>query len=151
MNSGNKEIFAKNLRSYINKNGKNRKDVAADLNVSYSTLTDWINGKKFPRIDKIEMLAEYFGVSKSDLIEDFEEIKKDLKLPKFDGGFTFVNINGKALYVEGQKGLLHLSEEKIMVRVNKKILIINGKNLKIKEMTKETISLTGEIEKTEVV
>lgn len=81
----------------------------------------------------------------------FEEIKKDLKLPKFDGEFTFVNINGKAIYIEGQKGLLHLSEEKIMVRVNKKILIINGKNLKIKEMTKETISLTGEIEKTEVV
>lgn len=77
MNSGNKEIFAKNLRSYMNKNGKNRKDVAADLKVSYSTLTDWINGKKYPRIEKIEILADYFGISKSDLIEDFEEVKKD--------------------------------------------------------------------------
>lgn len=77
MNSGNKEIFAKNLKNYISKSGKNRKDVVADLNISYSTLTDWVNGKKFPRIDKVEMLAEYFGVSKSDLIEDFESIKKD--------------------------------------------------------------------------
>lgn len=77
MNSHNKEVFAKNLNKYISKYGKNRKDVAAELNVSYSTLTDWVNGKKFPRIEKIEMLAEYFGVSKSDLIEDFEEAKKD--------------------------------------------------------------------------
>ena len=81
----------------------------------------------------------------------FQEIRKDLKLPKLDNEFTFVNINGKALYVEGQKGLLLLSEEKIMLKVNKKILVVYGRNLKIKEMTKETLSLTGEIEKIEVV
>ena len=61
----------------MNVNGKNRKEVANDLNISYSTLTDWVNGKKFPRIEKVEKLADYFGISKSDLIEDFEEIKKD--------------------------------------------------------------------------
>lgn len=77
MNSHNKEVFAKNLQKYIARKGKSRKDIVSELNVSYSTLTDWVNGKKFPRIEKIEMLAEYFGVSKSDLIEDFEEIKKD--------------------------------------------------------------------------
>lgn len=77
MNSGNKEIFAKNLRKQILRSGKHRKQIAEDLNYSYSTLTEWINGKKYPRIDRIEKLAEYFNVSKSDLIEDFEEIKKD--------------------------------------------------------------------------
>lgn len=77
MSTYNKEIFSKNLKTYMNTTGKNRKDVAVDLHISYSTLTDWINGKKFPRIEKVEMLADYFGVSKSDLIEDFEEIKKD--------------------------------------------------------------------------
>ena len=77
MDSHNKEIFAKNLKDHMKLTNKNRKEVANELNVSYSTLTDWINGKKFPRIEKVEMLAEYFGVSKSDLIEDFENIKKD--------------------------------------------------------------------------
>lgn len=77
MNSYNKEIFSKNLKNHMNVNGKNRKEVANDLNISYSTLTDWVNGKKFPRIEKVEKLADYFGISKSDLIEDFEEIKKD--------------------------------------------------------------------------
>jgi len=77
MDLGNKEIFARNLRKQILRSGKHRKQIAEDLNCSYSTLTEWINGKKYPRIDRIEILAEYFNISKSDLIEDFEEIKKD--------------------------------------------------------------------------
>ena len=34
------------------------------------TFSDWINAKTYPRIDKIELLANYFGVLKSDLVED---------------------------------------------------------------------------------
>jgi repressor LexA len=73
----NKNILAKNLKQYITMSGKDRKDVARALNVPYSTLTDWINGNKYPRIDNVEKIADYFGVSKSDLIEDFEQKKKD--------------------------------------------------------------------------
>jgi transcriptional regulator with XRE-family HTH domain len=54
---------------YMKLNGKSRKDVAQALGVSYYTLTDWVNGKKFPRMDKVEMIANYFGIKKSDLIE----------------------------------------------------------------------------------
>lgn len=73
----NKEILAKNLKKYMQRKGKDRNEVATELNIAYSTLTDWVNGKKYPRIERIEILADYFGVSKSDLIEDFEDIKKD--------------------------------------------------------------------------
>lgn len=77
MSVGSKEILSKNLKKYISKSGKERRVIAEDLGFPYSTLTDWINGKKYPRINNIEKLAAYFDVSKSDLIEDFEEIKKD--------------------------------------------------------------------------
>ena len=77
MSIGNKDVLAKNLKKYILKSGKDRMSIAKDLGFPYSTLTDWVNGKKYPRIDNIEKLAVYFSVSKSDLIEDFEEIKKD--------------------------------------------------------------------------
>ena len=77
MSIGNKETLSKNLKKYIAKSGKERSMIAEDLGFPYSTLTDWVNGKKYPRINNIEKLAGYFGVSKSDLIEDFEEIKKD--------------------------------------------------------------------------
>ena len=73
----NKDVLSKNLKEYIAKSGKDRTQIAEDLDLSYSTLTDWVNGKKYPRINNIEKLAAYFKVSKSDLIEDFEEIKKD--------------------------------------------------------------------------
>ena len=77
MSIGNKEVLAKNLKKYIAKSGKDRSEIAEALGFPYSTLTDWINGKKYPRINNIEKLANYFKISKTDLIEDFEEIKKD--------------------------------------------------------------------------
>ena len=76
---GNKDIFAKNLRYYIERSGKTQKDFAEIVGVAYSTFNDWINAKKYPRIDKIEILANYFGIQKSDLIEEkmTEEKEKD--------------------------------------------------------------------------
>ena len=69
-NIGNKETFAKNLTYYLSICGKEQKEVAEVIGVATSTFNDWVKGKKYPRIDKIEMLANYFKIKKSDLIED---------------------------------------------------------------------------------
>ncbi|MEE0929573.1 MAG: XRE family transcriptional regulator [Acutalibacteraceae bacterium] len=66
---GNKEIFAKNLNYYMNINKKDRNDVARDLDLPYTTVTSWCKGEFYPRIDKIQLLANYFGIQKSDLVE----------------------------------------------------------------------------------
>lgn len=77
---GNKEIMARNIQYYMNKFGKERKDVCADLGFKYTTFCDWVNGKKYPRIDKIELMAGYFGIAKSDLVEEksHQEIKPNV-------------------------------------------------------------------------
>lgn len=80
----------------------------------------------------------------------FSEIKKELKLPEVDGGYNLVNINGKAVYVEGHKGLLSLAQEQVMFKVKGKIVTVIGKDLKLKEMSSATLSICGEIEKIEV-
>ena len=67
---GNKEIFAKNLNYYMELNHKDRNDVCRDLEIPYTTFTDWCNANTYPRIDKIESLANYFEIKKSDLVED---------------------------------------------------------------------------------
>ena len=67
---GNKEIFAKNLRYYMAINNKDRNDIARDLELPYTTVTSWCNGEFYPRIDKIELLANYFEIKKSDLVEE---------------------------------------------------------------------------------
>ena len=69
-NIGNKEIFAKNLVYYLSICGREQKEVAEDIGVPTSTFNEWVKGKKYPRIDKIEKLANYFRIKKSDLIED---------------------------------------------------------------------------------
>lgn len=76
---GNKEIFSKNLKFYIEKSGRDRRELAEIWGFPYSTVTEWINARKYPRIDRIEIMADYFGILKSDLIEEkmTEEKEKD--------------------------------------------------------------------------
>ena len=79
---GNKAIFSKNLRKYIEQSGKDRRELAEIWGFPYSTVTEWVNGRKYPRIDRIEIMADYFGILKSDLIEEkmTEEKEKDNEL-----------------------------------------------------------------------
>ena len=67
---GNKEIFAKNLKYYLKYFQTDRNKICNDLDIPASTFSDWLNAKKYPRIDKIELLANYFNIKKSDLIEN---------------------------------------------------------------------------------
>ena len=76
----NKNIFAENLRRYMKAADKSRKEVSEALGVSYYTFSDWVNGKKYPRMDKVEMIAKYFGILKSDLIEDKQKQPTDGEL-----------------------------------------------------------------------
>lgn len=66
----NRDVMAANIRRYMRINGKSRHDVCKALGFPYSTFSEWITARKYPRIDKIELMANYFGCEKSDLIED---------------------------------------------------------------------------------
>lgn len=79
-NLGNKEIMSKNLRYYIERTGKDRRELAEIWGFPYSTVTEWINGRKYPRIDRIEIMADYFGILKSDLIEEKTAEHKDIQM-----------------------------------------------------------------------
>ena len=66
---GNKETMAKNIQYYMDLFGKTRSEMCSALGVKYTTFTDWVKGNTYPRIDKIELMANYFGIEKSDLVE----------------------------------------------------------------------------------
>ncbi|RGK45424.1 XRE family transcriptional regulator [Ligilactobacillus ruminis] len=61
--------MAANIQSELDKRGLNAKDFAATLGFKYSTVLDWLHAKTYPRIDKIDKMAKYFGIDKSDLVE----------------------------------------------------------------------------------
>lgn len=69
-NLGNKKTMSKNLKKYLKLYNVSRMQLSESLGISYSTVSDWINGNAYPRIDKIEMMANYFGINKSDLVEE---------------------------------------------------------------------------------
>ncbi|MGQ7657412.1 LexA family transcriptional regulator [Streptococcus suis] len=77
----NKDIFSKNLKYYMDKKGVDRNQLCSDLDLKYTTVRDWIKGITYPRIGKIELLANYFGINKSDLIEEKSTIQSS-SIPK---------------------------------------------------------------------
>ena len=109
---GNKEIFSKNLKYYMALNNKDRNDICHDLKFPYTTFAEWYNGNIYPRIDKIEMLANYFNIKKSDLIEKHEnedELKKIGAIPLSDIDTIKIPILGTV-----KAGYNYLAQENII-------------------------------------
>lgn len=67
---GNKKIMAQNIRHYMTIRGVTQTEVCNTLGIKMPTFSDWVNAKTYPRIDKIELMANYFGISKADLVEE---------------------------------------------------------------------------------
>ena len=79
LKSNNRDVFSDNLCLLMRKSGKSRKDISQAIGVSYYTFSDWCNGKKYPRIEKMELLANYFGVTISELVGNKDvDIETDL-------------------------------------------------------------------------
>ena len=76
-----KIIFATNLKHLIDKSEKTQKEVATAIGVSPQTLNTWLQRIALPRMEKIQLLADYFGISKTDLLDP-----KDTEMQKFSLG-----------------------------------------------------------------
>lgn len=70
MNDENKKIMANNIKRYMEIKGVTNQQVCDALGFKYTTFMDWIKAVTYPRIGKVEAMANYFGCAKSDLIED---------------------------------------------------------------------------------
>ena len=77
-------IVGANLRRIANEAGKTQSDVSKDLNIIKSTVSTWFRGERCPRMDKIDMLCEYFGVNRSDIMETHEERQQKIKFTADD-------------------------------------------------------------------
>ena len=75
---GNREIFSRNFKRYLENSGKKQNEVAIAIGVSSGTICDWTKGRSYPRMDKVQLLAEYFGINKSDLVENVNVVKESV-------------------------------------------------------------------------
>lgn len=69
-----KATFSKNLNRYLKNAEMNIADLAAALSIPFSTVADWVHGRKYPRMDKVQAIADYFGIMKSDLTEEHNDL-----------------------------------------------------------------------------
>lgn len=110
----NKEIFANNLNFYMEKKGVDRNTLCADLNLKYTTVRDWLKGITYPRIGKIELLANYFNINKSDLIEN-----KATTTQPSDSLLEAITNTAMQLNTENKKTVLRTSEELLETQMSK--------------------------------
>ncbi|MDW4090865.1 helix-turn-helix transcriptional regulator [Staphylococcus saprophyticus] len=68
-----KEILSKNIKKLLERKGKTQTDMAKELNLKESTVSSWLNAAKYPRRDKIELMADYFNVLPSDITDEKPE------------------------------------------------------------------------------
>ena len=83
----------------------------------------------------------------------FNEVKENLKDKnklEFDV-FNLVNISGRILYAEGHKGLVTLSKELISFKVKTGVILVEGKDLLLSELSENTLKIGGHIKKVEEV
>lgn len=71
------QSFAANLKWQMSKNGVRQQDIIDALGVPSGSVSAWCAGTRIPRMDKIQMLADYFGIAVSDLLEDRTEEMQD--------------------------------------------------------------------------
>ncbi|MBF0015293.1 S24 family peptidase [Enterococcus innesii] len=80
-----REILANNLNSLLHSKGKTQADVIRELGVAEATVRSWFNGEKYPRIDKLQMLADYFNVPRSRITEEqtgvLQRVSSIVKIP----------------------------------------------------------------------
>ena len=110
---GNKEVFAANLTRYIERSGKTQKELAELVGVAQSTFNDWCKAKKYPRIDKVEILAKHFGILKSDLIEYKSEERWEMQKKNDTLSDIVVRMRTDDVFCEAVEALYKMDADKL--------------------------------------
>ena len=76
MSTNQRIVFVNNLCHYMQMRGVDQSDIVVALGISASTVSDWVNGKKYPRVDAMQKIADYLGVLLSDLTTEHSDDDK---------------------------------------------------------------------------
>ena len=117
-----KKIFSKNLNYYMNLKGKTQTDIINDLDINKSAISSWCNGTRLPRMNKVELLANYLNISVSDLIGNNNEnnnyfefiVEDDAMFPLLDVGD--IALIYKQSNIEDEATLLISMDDKKTIR-----------------------------------
>lgn len=73
-------IFSAQLKYYLKKNDMTQLELAKRLNVGTTSVYNWCNGIKTPRMDKVDAMCSIFNCNRSDLmVEKSTDVKNQRK------------------------------------------------------------------------
>lgn len=103
-----KKVFSRNLNRYIDMSNKTQREIAHSIGVSPQTFNTWCQGIAIPRMGKVQRLADYFHIGKSDLIDD-----KPLNPPQSTTKGVAINVLGRVaagLPIEAVENIIDTEE-----------------------------------------
>lgn len=110
----NKKIMARNIKRFMESKGVTNQQLCEDLGFKYTTFLDWIKAVTYPRIGKIEAMADYFGILKSDLIEEKTEERKEIQKNNDTLSNIIVRLRTDEAFLEAVEALYALPPEKLL-------------------------------------
>lgn len=83
-NKSARKILSENLQSLMKNKNIDQKELAEAIGVSQPTISNWLKETKYPRITKVEDMANYFNVPKSRITENQDIESTDTVAAHFD-------------------------------------------------------------------
>ena len=109
----NKKIMSRNIKRYMEQKGVTNQQLCEDLGFKYTTFLDWIKAVTYPRIGKIEAMADYFGILKSDLIEEKSEERREMQKNNDTLSNIIVRLRTDETFFSAVEALYELEPEKL--------------------------------------
>ena len=73
------KLFSENLKYYLVAADKTQADLSRYIKVSSATVSDWCNGYKIPRSDKLQSICNWLGIEIGDLFSVSKKEKTTIK------------------------------------------------------------------------
>lgn len=99
-NNNVRKKLSESLQELMKERNIDQKELAEAIGVTQPTVSNWIQQTKYPRIKRIQQLADYFNVPKSRITEGEKEIQQDTLAAHLDGDFTEEELSEIRKYAE---------------------------------------------------
>ena len=142
------QVIAENITYYRKQRGITQKELAKEVGITPSTMTDYIKLRSAPSFGVIQKLADFFGIKKSDIDTTFKEEKStfpsSIPLPNFDPRQAILLSNYSKLN-DTLKNKLLATSETLLAEEQGKVINISEKRAKYDARKRISLSVPGKV------
>ena len=142
------QVIAENITYYRKQRGITQKELAKEVGITPSTMTDYMKLRSAPSFGVIQKLADFFGIKKSDIDTTFKEEKStfpsSIPLPNFDPRQAILLSNYSKLN-DTHKNKLLATSETLLAEEQGKIIDISEKRAEYDSRKRISLSVPGKV------